>query len=262
MKDTQTNPFYIVAREPGSLSHNLPLWGSREDNPLNLSSHTTLSPEHQPIKGVPGAFQILNVLSEEECLVFIHAAETMGYTEDAAVSLGRNVRHNMNLNWIVDSYTEKVLWSRIANFFELDKYGNRAKFLHKNALGLNQRFRFYRYKVADFFGIHTDGAWPGSQIINGSAVADAFGDRHSLYTCLVFLSDDFVDGATQFLVDINDQTKPARTPNNATTKAVRTPVGGMLLFPHGTHPLHCLHSSQKIAEGVKYIIRTDVLFNR
>ncbi|MDX2369094.1 MAG: oxidoreductase, partial [Colwellia sp.] len=26
------------------------------------------------------------------------------------------------------------------------------------------------------------------------------------------------------------------------------------------HPLHCIHSSVPITEGVKYIIRTDVLF--
>ena len=41
---------------------------------------------------------------------------------------------------------------------------------------------------------------------------------------------------------------------------IRTPKGGVLCFPHGLHPLHCLHSSNTITSGIKYIIRTDVLF--
>jgi hypothetical protein len=41
---------------------------------------------------------------------------------------------------------------------------------------------------------------------------------------------------------------------------IRTPLGAALCFPHGMHPLHCLHSSQAIQSGVKYIIRSDVLF--
>jgi hypothetical protein len=41
---------------------------------------------------------------------------------------------------------------------------------------------------------------------------------------------------------------------------VRTPAGSVLCFPHGMHPLHCIHSSEPIFSGVKYIIRTDVLF--
>lgn len=64
---------------------------------------------------------------------------------------------------------------------------------------LNQCFRFYRYESGGFFGFHTDGSWPGSRVIDGKAVTDAFGDRYNLYTLLIFLSDDFEGGETQFL---------------------------------------------------------------
>jgi hypothetical protein len=41
---------------------------------------------------------------------------------------------------------------------------------------------------------------------------------------------------------------------------VRTPLGGALCFPHGVHPMHCVHGSAPVTSGVKYIIRSDVLF--
>ena len=43
--------------------------------------------------------------------------------------------------------------------------------------------------------------------------------------------------------------------------SVKTPLGAALYFPHGAHPQHCLHSYEIISTGVKYIIRTDVLFS-
>ncbi|WP_372742240.1 2OG-Fe(II) oxygenase [Neptunomonas sp.] len=258
--NTTTNPFYIAARESGSIRNDLPLWGSRVENPLLLQALQATSQQavsRIEVAGVPGAFQLLNLLTCEECKAFVDAAETMGFTEDASVSLGRNVRHNMNLNWIVDSATERLIWSRAATRFSDDT----THFWAKEPLGLNQRFRFYRYEKGDFFSMHTDGAWPGSQIINGQPVADAFGDRYSLYTFLIFLNDDFVGGETQFMVDKNDPTRPARKTLDASLKGIRTPAGGALCFPHGTHPLQCLHASEEVTKGKKYIIRTDVLFS-
>jgi hypothetical protein len=253
-----TNPFYIVDYESGSLASNTPLWASREENPFQFAGEAQQVVTRSEIEGVPGAFQLLNVLSIEECQGLINATESMGYTEDAAVSLGRNIRHNMNISCIVDTTTERLIWSRIAAFISEE---STPSFTGKIPLGLNQRFRFYRYEKDDYFAIHTDGAWPGSKIINQKPVTDAFADRYSLYTFLIFLSEQFSGGETQFLVDKSDSTRPARTPNNAQIKGVRTPVGGVLCFPHGTHPLHCLHGSKIITEGVKYIIRSDLLFS-
>ncbi len=77
---------------------------------------------------------------------------------------------------------------------------------------------------------------------------------------LLFLSDDFEGGDTQFRVSQNGSAQPPRSQGQAEWVAVRTPAGGALCFPHGSHPLHCLHSSEEIVSGVKYIIRTDMLF--
>ncbi len=255
-----TESFYIAARESGSIQRGLPLWGNRGENPLQLSDTMSMNQSRvsrAEVSGVPGAFQLLNVFTADECQAFIEASEAMGYTQDAAVSLGRNVRHNMNLNWIVDTTTERLIWSRVAPLFR----GKSIDFLNKTPLGLNQRFRFYRYRKGDFFAHHTDGAWPGSQIVDGQPVADAFGDRYSLYTFLMLLSDDFSGGQTQFMVNKSNPELPAHYPGEATVTGVSTPAGGVLCFPHGTHPLHCLHGSEEITAGTKYIIRTDVLFS-
>jgi hypothetical protein len=99
-------------------------------------------------------------------------------------------------------------------------------------LGLNQRFRFHRYEVGGYFAIRTDGAWPDSQIVNEKPVANAFGDRYSLYTCLNFLSVQFSGGETQFLVDKSDLHRPARKVNDAQIKGNRTPVGGAYYVFH------------------------------
>lgn len=251
------SPFYIVARESGSISRDLPLWASSRENPLMLNQQPATHIKRVDIDSVPGAFQLLNVLTAEECVAFLDATHEMGYTEDAAVSLGRHIRHNNNLNWIVDTTTERMIWQRIAPIVSQQN----DHYMGHEPLGLNQRFRFYRYEVNDYFNFHTDGAWPGSQVVDGKPVTDAFGDRYSLYTLLIYLSDGFDGGETQFMVDRHDSHKPTRDPSQANVVDIRTPAGGVLCFPHGTHPLHCLHSSAKITAGVKNIIRTDILFS-
>ena len=124
----------------------------------------------------------------------------------------------------------------------------------QHALGLNARFRFYRYASGDYFKPHTDGAWPGSRVIDGALVHDAYGDRNSQMSCLLFLSESYTGGRTLFYVPSNEFA------GETDVIAVATPKGAALCFPHGFHPLHCLHAGEPVGDGVKYIIRTDVLF--
>ena len=62
------------------------------------------------------------------------------------------------------------------------------------------------------------------------------------------------------MVNKNHPETPVHSMEDVKTVSIRTPVGGVLCFPHGTHPLHRLHSSEPITAGVKYIIRSDVLY--
>lgn len=247
--------FFVVAYEPGAEHPALPTWANRSPNPAGLSETGATPVERRKLDTVPGAFQLLNVFDPRECAALIALSEGCGYLPDAAVSLPRAVRHNDNLTWVADDATTDIIWRRCARAVNETP----ALFQGRRAVGLNARFRFYRYGSGDYFAPHTDGAWPGSRVVDDTLVADAFGDRWSQLSFVAFLSDAYAGGSTCFYVSAADATRPARQGEAAIEVPVRTPLGAALCFPHGTHPLHCLHSSEPIRDGTKYIIRTDVL---
>ena len=242
--------FFVVAHEPGAEHPALPTWANRTANPAALSTTPIDNVTTREVSAVPGAFHLVNLLSIDECARMIKLTEQIGYLPDAAVSLPRSVRHNDNVTWVVDASTVDILWQRCSTAFSQLNDPH----IDKPAVGLNARFRFYRYKQGDFFAPHTDGAWFGSAVINDQLETDAFGDRYSQYSLVLFLSDDFSGGRTEFYVE-SDNGDFGRT-----GVPVSTSLGSAICFPHGGHPWHCAHSSEPIIEGTKYIIRTDVLF--
>lgn len=249
--------FYVVAYEAGAEHPALPTWANRDANPAALAENYSIDIIiRKELPEVPGGFQLLPVLSPQECARLIQLSERLGYLPDAAVSLPRAIRHNDNVVWVTDELTDHIIWQRVAHLVRQDL----NSFAGKQPLGLNARCRFYRYAVGDFFKFHSDGAWPGSRVIDEQLIADAYRDRYSMLTCLIFLNDDFDGGATRFLVNADDPTRPARRDARVKEVDVRTPQGGVLCFPHGAHPLHCIHSGEAVTRGTKYVIRTDVLF--
>jgi predicted 2-oxoglutarate/Fe(II)-dependent dioxygenase YbiX len=255
-KEFKQEDFFVAAYEAGAEHPSLPTWASARANPATLSALGSVDVKRQDLVQVPGAFQLLNVLSLDECQRLIAVSEGLGYLADAAVSLPRHIRHNDSLSWVVDEATDGLIWQRVAALMQ-DHLGI---FGGKRALGINARFRFYRYQAGDYFKPHSDGAWPGSRVINRDLHANAYPDRYSQMTFLIFLSEDFEGGATRFLVNAEQPQLPARRGDPVREVDVRTPAGGVLCFPHGSHPMHCIHSSEPILRGVKYIIRSDVLF--
>ncbi|WP_017223669.1 prolyl hydroxylase family protein [Moritella dasanensis] len=251
-----SNDFFVAAYEAGAEHPALPTWANHKPNLAALAPRAPQTVTRKDLAQVPGAFQLLNVFSPEECQRLINTSESMGYLADAAVSLPRDVRHNDSLTWVVDKQTDGLIWNRVKHLMtdEQGLFGGKA------ALGINARFRFYRYSKGDYFKPHSDGSWPGSRVINNKLIADSYGDRYSQMTFLILLSEDFDGGATRFLVNANDASQPARRGSPVAEVDIRTPAGSILCFPHGMHPLHCIHSSEPIYRGVKYIIRSDVLF--
>lgn len=251
-----TNNFFIVATEPGAEHPALPTWANNIPNPAKLASAEEFDVEKRLLTEIPGAFQLLNVLTEQECQRLIALAEELTFLPDAAVSLPRTVRHNDSMTWVVDDQTVDTIWRRISGVLD----ASLPYMQGKRPLGVNARFRFYRYSLGDYFKPHLDGDWPGSRIINGSLEKDAYPDRYSRMTFLILLNEDFEGGATQLFVNKDNPTARIRNLSDAEVHNVRTPTGSVLCFPHGRHPLSYLHSAEQITSGVKYIIRTDLLF--
>lgn len=96
------------------------------------------------------------------------------------------------------------------------------------AVGLNERFRGYRYAPGQRFAPHFDGAF----------VRDM--TERSLLTVIVYLNDDFSGGETA-LLDYDTVVTPRR--------------GLALLFEHAIY-----HEGRVVTAGTKYALRTDVMY--
>ena len=105
--------------------------------------------------------------------------------------------------------------------------------------GLNERFRFCRYADGQSFCIHRDGAW-----------SRRAGER-SLLTCMTYLNgaEEFSGGATRYYVD--------QDPRAGVLGAVSPAAGTMVVFDHDLW-----HDGEAVIRGVKYVMRTDVMYVR
>jgi hypothetical protein len=112
-----------------------------------------------------------------------------------------------------------------------------------------------KYGVGDTFRLHTDGSWPGSALdVQGELVHDAWGDRWSQLTFLLYLDGEYEGGETTFFV-------PDESGTRGELVSVTVPRGGVLCFFHGEHPLSLLHEGSTIRRGLKRIVRSDVLYS-
>jgi prolyl 4-hydroxylase len=176
-------------------------------------------------------FTISNFLSQKECEDYITLSENIGYT-DAPISTAKGtqiiqeVRNNTRV--IVDDRNlAKKLWQRTRDF--MPKPIGRWQ-----AVGLNDRFRFYRYEPGQYFAPHEDGSYHSQ---NG---------EESALTFLVFLNDGFEGGETSFYLPRNQETR----------ELYLIPIRGMALcFVHSI-----LHEGKAIFSGRKYVLRTDVMY--
>lgn len=172
-----------------------------------------------------GIFTIDHFFSVEECQDWIQKSESIGY-EEAKVGLGKKqvmmkeVRNNERL--IYDSEELAVnLWERVKDFVPKETYLGRA-------IGLNERFRFYKYFPGQEFKPHQDGSFIRNV------------HEWSSYTFMVYLNEEMVGGETIF--------------NEHSIKPV---TGKALIFKH-----ELVHQGSKVIEGVKYVLRSDVMYRR
>jgi len=166
---------------------------------------------------------VSNILSPEECDAFIALTERAGYSL-APIGGGTLIRTEVRNNgrvMIDDPDLGTALWKRLARHLPETSYEWRV-------VGLNERFRYYRYDVGEYFKWHRDGAFVRSHF------------ERSLFTAMIYLNDDFEGGETDFGV----------------LKIV--PRRGMaLLFEHER-----FHQGATVTRGRKYVLRTDVMYRR
>jgi prolyl 4-hydroxylase len=129
-----------------------------------------------------------------------------------------DIRNNARV--IVESAeTALALWRRVAADMP-------SPLERRQAVGLNERLRFYRYGPGQRFAAHTDGC-----------VRRANGEE-SLLTFMVYLNDGVEGGETRF------------------ENVVVAPATGLaLVFDH-----YLLHEGSMVTAGLKYVLRSDVMY--
>jgi predicted 2-oxoglutarate/Fe(II)-dependent dioxygenase YbiX len=174
-------------------------------------------------------FVIRNFLTPEECSDFVARSEQAGYEEatittTAGFVMNKDVRDNARL--LLDEVDLAArLWQRAAPFLP-------QNIRNSQAVGFNERFRFYRYDPGQKFAPHWDGCFERDN-----------GERSQL-TFMVYLNDDFAGGETKFYLN-----------NGMPRLEVRPERGTALVFVHQQ-----LHEGAPVVRGRKYVLRTDVMY--
>jgi prolyl 4-hydroxylase len=159
----------------------------------------------------------------EKCDEFIAKSESKGY-EAATVQTEagpRVIDHVRNNN--------RILYNDIALAEELwNKLAPHAPMSigDSESIGLNELFRFYRYQPGQQFIKHRDQSY-----IRNSREA-------SYYTFMIYLNDNFNGGETRFKDLI-----------------IAPKKGAALIFYH-----YLEHEGAEVTEGIKYVLRTDIMF--
>jgi predicted 2-oxoglutarate/Fe(II)-dependent dioxygenase YbiX len=176
-------------------------------------------------------FIIEHFLSAEECARHIDRSEQAGYeaapiTTSSGFVMAPDVRSNARV-MIDDPGLAAELWERVSPFIPRNFPGWEPS-------GLNERFRYYRYDVAETFAPHYDGYY---QRPNG---------ERSKLTLMIYLNEGFEGGETNFFRS-----------NGALRLAVEPECGKALAFLHAQ-----LHEGAPVTAGRKYVLRTDVMYRR
>ncbi|PWA96215.1 2-oxoglutarate (2OG) and Fe(II)-dependent oxygenase superfamily protein [Artemisia annua] len=193
-------------------------------------------------------FTVKNCLTPAESNAFVKAAETIGFVHQGSLgpTMGEAYRDNDRIA-VDDPVLADMLWESGLNklFTDLTIRG-------RVAVGLNPNIRLYRYKVGQRFGRHIDES------------VDIGEGKRTHYTLLIYLNG----GESKAKSDVNgshDSSEPLvggetvfYGSRNSLVAEV-SPAQGMALFHlHGAKCM--LHESRNVAKGVKYILRSDVVF--
>ena len=178
----------------------------------------------------PLVFVVKNFFKTDECDALIKQAEDVGFS-DAPVTVAQGVHVMLkdvrdNTRVIVDNPSflaefEDALQNIVPPSYKEYKY-----------LGVNSRFRFYKYTDGQTFKTHMDGSYKPNA------------DTKSIYTALIYLSDDFNGGGTSFYNE-----------DGSLRFTVNAEKGTLLVFKHNQ-----LHSGDPVLDGVKYVVRTDLMY--
>jgi hypothetical protein len=228
----------------------------------------------------PGIFALTSVFTTSECDLFIRSALACGLVKD-----DENDQESMEYCEICvyNSVVENI-WQRICDHFHADE----DEKIEDNSVhywlpvGINPRFRIFKYDDKSVYRRHLDGAWPcgtldertNEFIVDTNALnINKENPKATRLTFLIYLTDSFRGGETTFYSVDSDNNN-----NNHEKVIVGNAVvprrGSVLCFPHGDAENSPVHEGSKLfsaghgnnnndnIHNCKFVVRTDVVFEK
>jgi 2OG-Fe(II) oxygenase superfamily len=179
-------------------------------------------------------FVVHDFLSPAECDLYIRLSESIGYgdapiTSVAGPVMRKDIRNNDRV--MLDNVDlAAMIWDRLRPLMS-----ERSGFWF--TIGLNERFRFYRYDPGQQFDWHFDGYYERSPL------------ERSAFTFMLYLNGGLAGGATEFNLRSRGGVQ-----NDDPIIRVQPELGKALVFPH-----RILHRGAPVEDGRKYVLRTDIM---
>lgn len=178
-----------------------------------------------------------NFLTKERCQELIALSEAAGYDEaDISYATGAQInkeyRDNSRCllrNEDLRLELENLIQPYVPMRLPIIRPGGIVE--QKDFVRLSGNFRFYRYQPTQKFKKHRDG-----NVVEEGGI--------SLVTVLIYLNNTGTGGETNICDRMLD--KPI---------VIKPEEGKMLMFNHSL-----LHSGEELIDGVKYVLRTDLIY--
>ena len=199
------------------------------------------------------AFKVPHFLSAGECRALIARSEMVGYTA-AKLNTGDGDGHvytdirNSGRSMVDDPTLAEALWRRVQHLVPQELTKHRWQ-KHGDTIwrprGLNERLRFLRYNRGHYFVQHMDGNYPRPK------QHPLHGDVSHL-TMLIYLNDAFEGG--ELALEWGGERLSTGQWGRVSTDIAPTP--GLCVI----HDHKILHEAKCVVSGVRYCIRTDLMY--
>lgn len=168
-----------------------------------------------------------NIFSKEDCKNLIYVSEHIGYTPASCYTVNGVEHFDFNMRKSLRCILDDV---NVAKFIEekikdyIPQVYNEKKF-HS----VNERLRFLKYDGSGHFAKHVDGNYSDDK-------------RQSFITILIYLNEGYKGGFTRYYL------------NNTMTTII--PKTGMICLMDQ----EIEHDVPELTEGIKYVIRTELMY--
>jgi prolyl 4-hydroxylase len=174
----------------------------------------------------PTIFLLPDFLTPDECAAHVARAEALGFEQASLGGSGEVYKQVRDNDRVILDDAELA-----RSLYERAKPSLVAEWMYRRVTGFNERWRYYRYAPGQRFKLHGDGAHVRPD------------GEESQFTFMIYLNDGVEGGSTNFHVD------------GKVLKA-QPRAGTALVFMH-KH----LHEGAEVVNGVKYVLRTDVMYS-